>query len=317
MTARRTAFYGVGGALLVAYLAAANMPSQGEPSREREARPAATAGSTSIAADVSAQAEKLRARMAQAPTPDGNPRNPFAFGEARRTARGWEMVHPEYRTYDKEPPVPEPGLSPVYPTTRGLTQDRLRRLTAQLPSLDWPRDAGSPYVDLLTMHCPAQDATAADLATVRERLALDVELGLREDAVSRKLLGTLELGPGPVVGSPRRVELAVDVGQLLGRGIGGDLEEGVADLHLVADVDHAGFDDSGDLGLDRELLAGLDLPDCQGLLGDRALLDRDRLLRPVFPFSAARESVDAHGGGGQHEQQEQRLEELRHTVLPG
>ena len=85
MISRQAAGFGVGGALLVAYLAAANMPSQGEPSREREARPAATAGSTSIAADVSAQAEKLRTRMAQAPTPDRNPRNPFAFGEARRT----------------------------------------------------------------------------------------------------------------------------------------------------------------------------------------------------------------------------------------
>jgi len=84
MTARRTAFYGVGGALLVAYLAAANMPSQDDRPRERSPRPAATAGSASLAAEVSTQASKLHSRMAQAPTPDRNPRNPFAFGEAPR-----------------------------------------------------------------------------------------------------------------------------------------------------------------------------------------------------------------------------------------
>jgi ATP-dependent DNA helicase RecG len=95
------------------------------------------------------------------------------FGEARHGNRGWEMVHPEYRTFDKEPPAPEPGLSPVYPTTRGLTQDRLRRLTAQLPALDWPRDVGSPYADLLLLHRPGPETSAADLANVRERLALD------------------------------------------------------------------------------------------------------------------------------------------------
>jgi len=120
MTARRTAFYGVGGALLVAYLAAANMPSQGERSREREARPAATAGSTSIAADVSAQAEKLRTRMAQAPTPDRNPRNPFAFGEPRRTVPLPERtVHAAVvETPAVEAPPPLPAL-----TLMGIAED--------------------------------------------------------------------------------------------------------------------------------------------------------------------------------------------------
>jgi hypothetical protein len=81
MTARRTAVYGVAGALLVAYLAAANMPSeQSDQPRDRTPRPAATAGTTSLATDVGAQAAKLHTRMAQAPVPNPNPRNPFAFG---------------------------------------------------------------------------------------------------------------------------------------------------------------------------------------------------------------------------------------------
>ena len=120
MTARRTAFYGVGGALLVAYIAAANMPSQGEPSREREARPAATAGSTSIAADVSAQAEKLRTRMATAPVPERNPRNPFAFGAVPRPPRPAERMV-RAAVADEPAPAPLPPLPML--TLMGIAEE--------------------------------------------------------------------------------------------------------------------------------------------------------------------------------------------------
>ena len=96
MTSRKAAVYGVGGALLVAYLAAANMPAADAPAPERAARPAGTAGPESLAVDVRSQAAKLHARMAQAPAPDPNPRNPFAFGLPRRAARPLShdgMVH--------------------------------------------------------------------------------------------------------------------------------------------------------------------------------------------------------------------------------
>jgi hypothetical protein len=82
MTSRRAAVYGVGAALLVTYLAAANMPSQEPPSRERAARPAAPAGAESLAVEVRSQAARLHARMAQAPIPGPNHRNPFSFGLA-------------------------------------------------------------------------------------------------------------------------------------------------------------------------------------------------------------------------------------------
>jgi hypothetical protein len=87
MTSRKAAVYGVGAALLVAYLAGANMPSQESPSREHAERPAATAGGESLAVEVRSQAAKLQARMAQAPVPDANPRNPFSFALAPRAAR--------------------------------------------------------------------------------------------------------------------------------------------------------------------------------------------------------------------------------------
>jgi hypothetical protein len=87
MTSRSAAVYGVGAALLVACLAAANMPSQDPQPRERAARPAGTSGTESLAVEVRSQAARLQARMAEAPVPDPNPRNPFSFGPAPRAAR--------------------------------------------------------------------------------------------------------------------------------------------------------------------------------------------------------------------------------------
>ncbi|MGZ8198985.1 MAG: ATP-dependent DNA helicase RecG [Burkholderiales bacterium] len=50
-----------------------------------------------------------------------------AFGEVRHGFFGAEMVHPRYRVIRGEAPVSE-SLTPVYPTTAGLSQDALRRL---------------------------------------------------------------------------------------------------------------------------------------------------------------------------------------------
>lgn len=54
------------------------------------------------------------------------------FGEARTGASGLEIVHPEYRRVESEELVPvEEHLTPVYPTTEGLHQGRLRSLSEQ------------------------------------------------------------------------------------------------------------------------------------------------------------------------------------------
>jgi hypothetical protein len=87
MTSRNVAVYGTCGLVLVACLAAANMPSQdAEPAAPRDARPARIAPDA-IAVEVRSEAARLHARMADAPTPSSNPRNPFAFGAALRTPR--------------------------------------------------------------------------------------------------------------------------------------------------------------------------------------------------------------------------------------
>ncbi len=54
-----------------------------------------------------------------------------AYGEVRPGPAGLEMVHPEHRVLPGAEPVPlDTALTPVYPSTEGLTQSLLRRLAA-------------------------------------------------------------------------------------------------------------------------------------------------------------------------------------------
>ena len=59
-------------------------------------------------------------------------RRVLAYGEAKRGKYGAEMIHPEYRVQGE---MSEPGLqetlTPVYPTTEGVRQATLRKLTDQ------------------------------------------------------------------------------------------------------------------------------------------------------------------------------------------
>jgi len=86
MTSRSVAVYGSCGAVLVACLAAANMPSQDAPVARSPQR-APRVLPEAVAVEVQSQASRLHARMAEAPTPSYDVRNPFAFGAARRCAR--------------------------------------------------------------------------------------------------------------------------------------------------------------------------------------------------------------------------------------
>ena len=54
------------------------------------------------------------------------------YGEARPGASGLEIYHPEYRALSASEGAPvEQTLTPIYPTTEGLTQQRLRQLSQQ------------------------------------------------------------------------------------------------------------------------------------------------------------------------------------------
>ena len=107
------------------------------------------------------------------------------FGEVRAGANGFEMVHPEYKVFPSEPDPPEPRLTPVYPTTEGLTQTRLAALVRHaLAALDrWTPPDVSEWLPaerstdlrsaLRILHEPpiGIDATALDAA--RARIAID------------------------------------------------------------------------------------------------------------------------------------------------
>ncbi|WP_417441593.1 ATP-dependent DNA helicase RecG [Idiomarina sp.] len=98
----------------------------------------------------------------------------LAFGEVRRGMTGWEMIHPEYRTVKAgEPLNMQETLTPVYPTTEGVTQGILRKIIEQaltylqpgsLPEL-LPENLRPHQLSLeqaiLTLHRPPVDVPLA------------------------------------------------------------------------------------------------------------------------------------------------------------
>jgi len=144
-----------------------------------------------------------------------------AYGEARMGPGGLEMVHPEYRLLARdEEPEPDGALTPVYPTTEGLQQFRLRSLVGQaldrfLPLLeDWLppallADEGLPPLadSLAYLHRPPPEADTGRLMAgthpCQRRLALEEmlahhlslrrlrELGRHERAVPLAAAGGL------------------------------------------------------------------------------------------------------------------------------
>jgi ATP-dependent DNA helicase RecG len=104
------------------------------------------------------------------------------YGEVRPGSSGLEIYHPEYRALSgSEPIAVEQTLTPIYPTTEGLTQQRLRQLSGQalarlgphsLP--DWlPRELADDYqlspLDqaIRYLHRPPPDADLEELAEGR------------------------------------------------------------------------------------------------------------------------------------------------------
>ena len=117
MSPRSAAVYGTCGVVLIACLAAANMPSQdSESGAPRPVHPAPVAPDA-IAADVQSQALRLHSRMADAPLPAAHVRNPFAFGErpiarhaAGRTGAALATAGPE-SVVAPEPPLLLMGIA--------------------------------------------------------------------------------------------------------------------------------------------------------------------------------------------------------------
>ncbi len=89
------------------------------------------------------------------------------FGEVRSGANGYEMIHPEYRISRIEP---EGGmdttLTPVYPTTEGISQGLWRKISDQALQNELPR-----LQELVDKEClPSEMQSAYQTASLQEAL---------------------------------------------------------------------------------------------------------------------------------------------------
>ncbi|WP_212632006.1 ATP-dependent DNA helicase RecG [Pseudomonas sp. KB-10] len=104
------------------------------------------------------------------------------YGEVRPGATGLEIYHPEYCAQSGDEPAPvEQSLTPIYPTTEGLTQQRLRQLSQQALARLGPRSLPDWLPDELArdyrlapldeairyLHRPPPDADLEELAEGR------------------------------------------------------------------------------------------------------------------------------------------------------
>jgi len=149
------------------------------------------------------------------------------FGEIRRGPLGLEIVHPEYRRLGAEAAPLEEVLTPIYPTTEGVPQPRLRSLIEL--ALREAEDAGvrdwippglldrlelPSLVQALTMmHRPPRDAHLPELLSGRHpaqrRLAFE-EL-LAHQLSLRMLRQTIKADPAePLLDPPGRERQLLD-----------------------------------------------------------------------------------------------------------
>ena len=118
------------------------------------------------------------------------------FGEVRAGPTGREMVHPEYRLVGPDTEPPSEVLTPVYPTTEGLQQQRLRSLAAQAldvleqaPLTDYladrlPEDSPRLAEALKFLHGPPQGTELESLSSRRHPCQLRIAL---EELVAQRL----------------------------------------------------------------------------------------------------------------------------------
>jgi ATP-dependent DNA helicase RecG len=85
------------------------------------------------------------------------------FGEVRAGATGLEMVHPECHVVAHEDAPPDTTLTPVYPSTEGLNQQRLRRIVQQVLSIVSRQPLTDHLADLLPSTWPALSDAMAGL----------------------------------------------------------------------------------------------------------------------------------------------------------
>jgi ATP-dependent DNA helicase RecG len=139
------------------------------------------------------------------------------YGEVRKGPGGMEMIHPEYRVLgeDADPPLDD-RLTPIYPTTEGLQQQRIRSLVDQalekylpevndlLPADDIAELSLPPLHEAITyLHRPPREADLVSLSggthACQRRLALEEmlaqHLSLRQIREQSRAKPSIALAP--------------------------------------------------------------------------------------------------------------------------
>ncbi|CAB5519193.1 ATP-dependent DNA helicase recG [Pseudomonas putida] len=196
------------------------------------------------------------------------------YGEARPGASGLEIYHPEYRALNGNEPAPpvEQTLTPIYPSTEGLTQQRLRLLCQQSLAMlgprslpDWlPEELArdyhlAPLDDAIRyLHNPPADADLDELAEgqhwAQHRLAFE-EL-LTHQLSQQRLRESLRALRAPVLPKASRLpaQYLANLGfsptgaqQRVGNEIAYDLSQPEPMMRLV----------QGDVGAGKTVVAAL------------------------------------------------------------
>jgi len=197
----------------------------------------------------------------------------LCYGEVRQGTQGLEMVHPQYRRLDAHaPPEVEAALSPVYPTTDGLGQQRLARVIAKglallppagqlelIPAALSARHGLTSLRDaLMYVHRPPADAEVGRLMLgghpAQERLAFEEllarHLSLRRMRERVRRQGAPKLGGTGVLRRRLLAGLAFDLTgaqRRVGEEVARDLAMGHPMLRLV----------QGDVGSGKTVVAAL------------------------------------------------------------
>jgi ATP-dependent DNA helicase RecG len=136
-----------------------------------------------------------------------------AYGEVRHGYFGYEMVHPQCKAAGKDTAVSE-QLTPVYPTTAGLTQPSVRKAIKTAIQMDALTETLPPFVyetqhfpsfsdSIQSLHYPQPDA---DLAALENRLTpewrrlaydelLAQQLSMRKHYAKRRSISASEIAP--------------------------------------------------------------------------------------------------------------------------
>ena len=174
-----------------------------------------------------------------------------AFGSVQFAGRSLQMPHPDYSLSDAPFAAPLPELTPIYPTTKGLTQSTLRRLISSVCAGHWPTGDGYPWSRLQTLHRPPSIDRQVIESTRRE-LALDeltaYQLVMREQTRQRLAAHATALPRGPALGRQLLGSLGFELTSAQRRVVGEvlrDLERATPMLRLI----------QGDVGSGKTVIA--------------------------------------------------------------